>query len=205
MIRRPPRSTLFPYTTLFRSGGGIADRSGWEARSLILHGQRALGVGDQHRALLGRADNPNGERAWQPARRLGQDERQTPQPVLDQGWPDELRHAARGRAGSVAPTRQKQRHAEKRHAKRRQAEACHGGVTTSRTLAGYGASGLTRRSSRLSASGTRDVPKRRVSPTSQAAVRARAQAGFSISTPMMNRPSPRSGPASTLLRSDSPR
>src|SRR6266496_6639922 len=25
MIRRPPRSTLFPYTTLFRSGGGGAD------------------------------------------------------------------------------------------------------------------------------------------------------------------------------------
>src|SRR3712207_7675409 len=24
MIRRPPRSTLFPYTTLFRSGGGAA-------------------------------------------------------------------------------------------------------------------------------------------------------------------------------------
>src|SRR3989442_4406989 len=31
MIRRPPRSTLFPYTTLFRS---------------------TLGVGDQHRAYL---------------------------------------------------------------------------------------------------------------------------------------------------------
>src|SRR5256885_1057384 len=30
MIRRPPRSTLFPYTTLFRSavGGGDADRQG---------------------------------------------------------------------------------------------------------------------------------------------------------------------------------
>src|SRR5260221_12045748 len=27
MIRRPPRSTLFPYTTLFRSG---ADAAGWE-------------------------------------------------------------------------------------------------------------------------------------------------------------------------------
>src|SRR3989442_10529698 len=27
MIRRPPRSTLFPYTTLFRSGGGEND--GW--------------------------------------------------------------------------------------------------------------------------------------------------------------------------------
>src|SRR2546430_11526482 len=26
MIRRPPRSTLFPYTTLFRSGGGRAGR-----------------------------------------------------------------------------------------------------------------------------------------------------------------------------------
>src|SRR2546425_7691732 len=26
MIRRPPRSTLFPYTTLFRSPGGQADR-----------------------------------------------------------------------------------------------------------------------------------------------------------------------------------
>src|SRR5258707_13452039 len=24
MIRRPPRSTLFPYTTLFRSGAGVA-------------------------------------------------------------------------------------------------------------------------------------------------------------------------------------
>src|SRR3712207_6870784 len=30
MIRRPPRSTLFPYTTLFRSasGGGMSARSG---------------------------------------------------------------------------------------------------------------------------------------------------------------------------------
>src|SRR5437667_1387217 len=26
MIRRPPRSTLFPYTTLFRSAGGRIDR-----------------------------------------------------------------------------------------------------------------------------------------------------------------------------------
>src|SRR3712207_7487925 len=26
MIRRPPRSTLFPYTTLFRSGTGVASR-----------------------------------------------------------------------------------------------------------------------------------------------------------------------------------
>src|SRR3712207_8865907 len=36
MIRRPPRSTLFPYTTLFRSGGGcprLAERLG--ARRLV--------------------------------------------------------------------------------------------------------------------------------------------------------------------------
>src|SRR5947199_3032254 len=30
MIRRPPRSTLFPYTTLFRSRSG---RRAWQARS----------------------------------------------------------------------------------------------------------------------------------------------------------------------------
>src|SRR3712207_7251236 len=28
MIRRPPRSTLFPYTTLFRSGVGVAPLAG---------------------------------------------------------------------------------------------------------------------------------------------------------------------------------
>src|SRR2546427_7588962 len=28
MIRRPPRSTLFPYTTLFRSGGWVLDLFG---------------------------------------------------------------------------------------------------------------------------------------------------------------------------------
>src|SRR5690242_21500593 len=29
MIRRPPRSTLFPYTTLFRSRGGATIRPRW--------------------------------------------------------------------------------------------------------------------------------------------------------------------------------
>src|SRR2546428_7994268 len=33
MIRRPPRSTLFPYTTLFRSAKGHADRTGLGVRS----------------------------------------------------------------------------------------------------------------------------------------------------------------------------
>src|SRR2546430_12586879 len=55
MIRRPPRSTLFPYTTLFRSsavsGGSLAaaalaDRAdavaagGWSADAFLEHGDR---------------------------------------------------------------------------------------------------------------------------------------------------------------------
>src|SRR3712207_8606484 len=39
MIRRPPRSTLFPYTPLFRSAGDGGRRGGHEA----LAGQRADG------------------------------------------------------------------------------------------------------------------------------------------------------------------
>src|SRR5256885_8127544 len=42
MIRRPPRSTLFPYTTLFRSGGVGDLRLGDQA--VDAHGVDALGV-----------------------------------------------------------------------------------------------------------------------------------------------------------------
>src|SRR5947208_17116952 len=121
-----------------------------------------------------------------------------PQPVWDQGRPDELRHAAGRRACAVAATRQEQRQAEERHAKRCRTEPPHGGVTTSSRVAGYGASGLTRRRSRLSASGTSDVPKRRVCPTRQSAVRARDVYGLSISTTILYRPSPRRGSASIV-------
>src|SRR5438552_13975753 len=31
MVRRPPRSTLFPYTTLFRSSRSVRPRGGWPA------------------------------------------------------------------------------------------------------------------------------------------------------------------------------
>src|SRR2546422_1632553 len=34
MIRRPPRSTLFPYTTLFRSVTNPTDLNQWEANQL---------------------------------------------------------------------------------------------------------------------------------------------------------------------------
>src|SRR2546429_4448862 len=45
MIRRPPRSTLFPYTTLFRSGDGRGRRlpPGGAGRATE-HRQRAAGV-----------------------------------------------------------------------------------------------------------------------------------------------------------------
>src|SRR5260370_32305004 len=47
MIRRPPRSTLFPYTTLFRSGAAaFAGRVGAAAPNV-----RAV-----HRCILGRGD-----------------------------------------------------------------------------------------------------------------------------------------------------
>src|SRR3712207_8132503 len=44
MIRRPPRSTLFPYTTLFRSGGG--------ARGSVRVRPARAGVGDPYARLL---------------------------------------------------------------------------------------------------------------------------------------------------------
>src|SRR3712207_7964237 len=54
MIRRPPRSTLFPYTTLFRSSGiharrGAAAEPDEHRRSAELHDERAF----RQRRLLG--------------------------------------------------------------------------------------------------------------------------------------------------------
>src|SRR3712207_8855423 len=60
MIRRPPRSTLFPYTTLFRSrrtalSAARAGRSRLHARDRVLHGVPRAGVLGQE---AGRADCP---------------------------------------------------------------------------------------------------------------------------------------------------
>src|SRR2546422_8312688 len=42
MIRRPPRSTLFPYTTLFRSR--LRARNEWKFAGVLLQADRALAV-----------------------------------------------------------------------------------------------------------------------------------------------------------------
>src|SRR3989454_9241042 len=49
MIRRPPRSTLFPYTTLFRSGHAFQERGVPHA----LHGQRGqiVWIGEAQRPV----------------------------------------------------------------------------------------------------------------------------------------------------------
>src|SRR5687768_17978377 len=65
MIRRPPRSTLFPYTTLFRSVVGVVHR----------HPEHLAGGGDAV-ALQGSA-HPAGAVDVGVGRRVGQDRKST--------------------------------------------------------------------------------------------------------------------------------
>src|SRR3712207_7690020 len=51
MIRRPPRSTLFPYTTLFRSAGQVAE-VGLEGRRVHGH-EDVRGVARRHDVVVG--------------------------------------------------------------------------------------------------------------------------------------------------------
>src|SRR2546422_10113900 len=44
MIRRPPRSTLFPYTTLFRSNDAVDAHPGGEVNALAIDAVFALGL-----------------------------------------------------------------------------------------------------------------------------------------------------------------
>src|SRR2546422_11092229 len=59
MIRRPPRSTLFPYTTLFRSPSAAARRRG-EAGPYAQRGCRVAG-GDRTRAAAHRSEEHTSE------------------------------------------------------------------------------------------------------------------------------------------------
>src|SRR5256885_12148485 len=59
MIRRPPRSTLFPYTTLFRSAGlQVLDAAHAEARLL---GQRRLGEARVYAVVAQRSEEHTSE------------------------------------------------------------------------------------------------------------------------------------------------
>src|SRR3712207_8311759 len=59
MIRRPPRSTLFPYTTLFRSGLRRGRRLGRRGRG-GRRPARARSASRPHRELRGEADRLEG-------------------------------------------------------------------------------------------------------------------------------------------------
>src|SRR3989440_8884216 len=59
MIRRPPRSTLFPYTTLFRSSGwlrlgkiGRAKQSGTRRKRRAISEAKSLAGRESHRSCL---------------------------------------------------------------------------------------------------------------------------------------------------------
>src|SRR3712207_8070200 len=70
MIRRPPRSTLFPYTTLFRSGallledlaqvGGVALELTLSGRSLLLRALKAC-TEERNSFLTGRSEEHTSE------------------------------------------------------------------------------------------------------------------------------------------------
>src|SRR3712207_7515797 len=59
MIRRPPRSTLFPYTTLFRSTGAVSSvvvTAGSEPRAIV--GDKAVPLGRITEITIPEVDTP---------------------------------------------------------------------------------------------------------------------------------------------------
>src|SRR2546426_8732408 len=66
MIRRPPRSTLFPYTTLFRSAGAVRGVQGGERRApTTLTGVDVFGrvAGEDYEQVVFNYDRSSGLRA----------------------------------------------------------------------------------------------------------------------------------------------
>src|SRR3712207_7586131 len=69
MIRRPPRSTLFPYTTLFRSREvGVRHRLRLYALRGVDHEQRAVARRERARDLVREVDVARGVDQVQPVR-----------------------------------------------------------------------------------------------------------------------------------------
>src|SRR3712207_7571735 len=73
MIRRPPRSTLFPYTTLFRSElqphNALTDRP-----QMHLQLDELVGLEAQHLRLVARHDRADANTVVEPAARLRSEE-----------------------------------------------------------------------------------------------------------------------------------
>src|SRR5256885_13148310 len=67
MIRRPPRSTLFPYTTLFRSRPGLLRSAGGRLRPQPGDRDRPHERNEQRALLVGAAEAPR-DRRGVPAR-----------------------------------------------------------------------------------------------------------------------------------------
>src|SRR5256886_17430731 len=90
MIRRPPRSTLFPYTTLFRSDVGVDRRQGLAHVATVGRAVPRLPVVRIHREPDG-PEVPLEERGHRPVRL---------QRLVDRGIRADLDAAARGRRGA---------------------------------------------------------------------------------------------------------
>src|SRR5205809_8028040 len=121
MLRRPPRSTLFPYTTLFRSSrdGGELDRPGAAEGAQDTDGAPACGGGGSHGVFARARDGgAPGARGGERARRGGGGGRRPGLPEGDGvddravrsgrgggGGGDGGGRAARDRAGAAVPDR----------------------------------------------------------------------------------------------------
>src|SRR3712207_8358137 len=77
MIRRPPRSTLFPYTTLFRSGLDRAQRAARSNRGTCRAYVRGTGIAGGALAVGVRVGGAAGAARLQPPGRAGQDRKST--------------------------------------------------------------------------------------------------------------------------------
>src|SRR3712207_7911680 len=73
MIRRPPRSTLFPYTTLFRSLGAARAQRGRGVGLVLGRGRRPHRHVGARPDRVGRLGAAHGGAARRPAARSGED------------------------------------------------------------------------------------------------------------------------------------
>src|SRR3712207_7987041 len=82
MIRRPPRSTLFPYTTLFRSDGRQREHAEHDHRHVadarVRHETLPIRLRERHERAIEDADNGEGDhQRYELPRRIRQDRKST--------------------------------------------------------------------------------------------------------------------------------